>query len=248
MKAPSRIPTRRLLLDEFRRRPINFDRSRRAEYTPENGWHVDDFCQTLVSEPPGPPLVDGPFAAAKRLMRGYEFADSSIVRAFYDPDEPLDGRTMVLELRFHRLLRFYSGVRVTGVHDEHVQINGREVYAWGWDYSTLQGHLEMGQMDWRVWKWADTGELQFRIHAFSRPAPDPNLIIRAGFRLFGRHEQLSFLRSTLQRMARLTNAAADKGRQALRQTSIEHTAGRLPGADEQIHDNLVEHARGTPAE
>ena len=127
------------LLDEYRRRPINFDQSRCAEYTPENGWHVDDFCQSLVSEIPGPPLEDGPFAAAKRLMRGYEFADPSIVRAFYDPDEPLDGRTMVLELNFHRLLHFNSGVRVTGVHDEHLQIDGREVYTWGWDYSTLKG-------------------------------------------------------------------------------------------------------------
>ena len=233
-------PDPQRLLDEFRRRPLNFDPSRRDECTPQNGWHLDDRCQPLVSEPPGPPQPDGPFELAKRLMWGYEFADPSIVRAFYDPDEPLQGRTMVLELNFHGLLRFNSGVRVTGVHDEHFQRDGREVYAWGWDYGTLQGHLEQGQMDWRVWKWADTGELEFRIHAFSRRSEDPNAIVRLGFRLFGRREQLAFLRSTLQRMARLTEAGARDGEPGLREASRRHTSRLSTREDEGIQEQLVE--------
>ena len=35
---------------------------------------------------------------------------------------------------------------------------GRPVRIWGWSYRTLQGHLEMGQMDYEVWKWLDDGE------------------------------------------------------------------------------------------
>jgi hypothetical protein len=65
----------------------------------------------------------------------------------------------------------------------------------------------MGQMDWQVWKWLDTGEVDFRICACSRPAPDPNAIVRLGFRLFGRREQLAFMHNTLDRMERLTDVA-----------------------------------------
>lgn len=230
----------RRLLDEYRRRPVNFDRTERDSFTPENGWHVDDLSVPLIPEPPGPPMSDGPFALAKRIMWGYEFADPSIVRAFYDPEEALDGRTMVLELNFHRVLRFNSGVRVTGVHDDRFMFNGRDVYAWGWDYSTLEGHLEQGQMDWRVWKFADTGELQFRIHAFSKPSEDPNLVVRLGFHLFGRREQLTFLHGTAKRMARLTHAAANQDDDALREASRRETARRTRRADDEVHDQLVQ--------
>lgn len=233
-------PDPQRMLDELRRRPLNFDPALRAQYTPENGWRNDHLRTRLIGEPPGPPLPHGPFALAKRLMRGYEFADPSIVRAFYDPDEPLEGRTMLLELSFHGLLRFNSGVRVTGVHDDRLHVDGREVYAWGWDYSTLEGHLEQGQMDWRVWKYADTGELEFRIDAFSRRAADPNLLIRLGFRLFGRREQLAFLHSTLRRMARLTEAGVREGEQALRDVSREHTVRAPAREDADIHEQLVE--------
>jgi len=33
-------------------------------------------------------------------MRGYEFADPSIVRAFYNPEAPLEGRNMLLTFGF----------------------------------------------------------------------------------------------------------------------------------------------------
>jgi uncharacterized protein (UPF0548 family) len=85
------------------------------------------------------------------------------------------------------------------------------VRRWGWNYRTLQGHLEMGQMDYEVHKWLDSGEVQFRIHAFSRPARIPNPVIRLGFRLFGRRVQRRFARHACQRMARLTAAGAGAG-------------------------------------
>jgi uncharacterized protein (UPF0548 family) len=68
----------------------------------------------------------------------------------------------------------------------------------------LEGHVEQGQMDWQVWKWLDDGTVEFRIHAFSRAAKRGNLLVRAGFKLVGRREQLRFLRQTCRRMARLT--------------------------------------------
>jgi uncharacterized protein (UPF0548 family) len=133
-------------------------------------------------------------------MQRYEFADPSIVRAVYYPDRPLEERDMLLEVRFYGL-RFRFGVRVGGVVDETRTVDGREVRVWGWNYRTLQGHLEKGQMDYEVWKWLDTGEVEFRIHAFSRAADIPNPIVRLGFRLFGRREQVRFARRSCERMA-----------------------------------------------
>lgn len=193
-------------LAALRQRDFNFDPDRHAEHKREPGWHLDDLCQPLPAERPGPPEPHGSWEIARRLMRGYEFADPSIVRAYYDPDEPLEGRTMLLELRFWGLLRFDVGTRVVEVYDQDRDRDGRRGHVWGWAYRTLEGHLEMGQMDWQVWKWPDSGAVEFRIHSYSRRAPDPNVLIRFGFLLFGRREQVLFQHSTLRRMERLTAA------------------------------------------
>jgi hypothetical protein len=176
-------------------------------------------------------------------MRGYEFADPSIVRATYDPDEPLEDRTMLLELRFHGL-RFHGGVRVSRVYDEERTRDGRTARVWGWSYQTLEGHLEMGQMDWEVWKWPDSGEVEFRIHSYSRRAPGRNPIVRFGLWLFGRREQLAFLHSTLKRMRRLTETALQEGTgEPVRRASEELTA-RPSGNTSRVHSRLAEYLEG----
>jgi hypothetical protein len=119
---------------------------------------------------------------------------------------------MLLELRFLGL-RFDVGVRVGGVHDETREIGGRPVRVWGWSYRTLQGHLEMGEMDYELWKWLDTGAVEFRIHRFSRPAPIANPVVRLGFRLFGRREQVRFARRACTRLLQLTEAELGHRRQ-----------------------------------
>ncbi len=64
---------------------LNFDPSRRREFTSANGWHLDQHRELLPAEPPGPPVSGGSWETACRLMRGYEFADPAIVRAFLQP-------------------------------------------------------------------------------------------------------------------------------------------------------------------
>jgi uncharacterized protein (UPF0548 family) len=181
---------------------LNFDPARREA---EGGWHVDAYCTRLPPEPPGPPLPDASFAAAQDVMRDYEFADPRIVRAVYHPDGPLAGRDMLLELRFLGV-RFHAGVRVGGVIDETREVDGRTVSVWGWNYSTLQGHLEKGQMDYEAWKWHDDGTVEFRIRRYSKAAHIANPVIRLGFRLFGRREQVRFAEHALERMRRLVSA------------------------------------------
>ena len=186
---------------------FNFDPDQAEHFTTANGWKVDDYLQPLPPEPPGPPRPGGSFEAAQRLMRDYAFADPAIVRAVYAEDSPFDHRDMLLEGRFHGL-RFHFGVRVGGLVDEELVTDGRRLRCWGWNYCTLQGHLEMGQMDYEVRKWLDSGEVEFRIHSVSRPAHIPNPVIRLGFRVFGRGVQRRFARHACQRMARLTAARA----------------------------------------
>jgi uncharacterized membrane protein/uncharacterized protein (UPF0548 family) len=200
----------RRALDELHDKGLNFDLERRGEFNPANGWHVDDYHQPLPSEPPGRPRPNGSWQAARRLIGDYAFADPSIIRAIYYPDRPLEQRDMLLEGRFLGL-RFYFGCRVGGVNDQLRTIDARQVQVWGWNYRTLQGHLEMGQMDYEVWKWLDIGTVEFRIHVVSKPAHIPNPMIRLGFRVFGRAMQRRFARRACQRMAQLTTAALHRG-------------------------------------
>ena len=187
-------------LRALREKELNFDLSQ-ASFTEEAGWHIDNYCQPLPSEAPGPPEPGGIWERAQQLMLDYEFADPKIVTALYTEESELEGRDMLLEARFWNLIRFRFGVRVGNVVDQTHNEDGREVRVWGWSYQTLQDHLETGQMDYQVWKWADTGEVEFRIHVVSRPARVPNPVIRLGFRVFGRREQVRFARRACERMA-----------------------------------------------
>jgi uncharacterized protein (UPF0548 family) len=191
----------------------NFDASELAGADSGSGWKVDDYCQPLPPEPPGDPQPGGSWERARELMEDYAFADPSIVTAVYAPDSELEGRDMLLEARFWGL-RFRFGVRVGGIVDELGEQEGRPVRVWGWSYRTLQGHLEMGQMDYAVWKWLDDGSVEFRIHVVSRPARIPNSLIRLGFRLFGRGQQIRFARRACERMAQATAGSPRAGTSA----------------------------------
>lgn len=66
-------------------------------------------------------------------------------------------------------------------------------------------------------KWLDTGDVEFRLHAVSRPARSGPFLLRLGFRLVGRNQQLRFYRQVCRRLRRLTEAQLETERaQALR--------------------------------
>jgi uncharacterized protein (UPF0548 family) len=180
---------------------LNYDPS--APHPPAEGWRSDEYCEALPAEPPGPPEPRGAFAIAQVLLRDYQVADPRIVRAYYDHEAPLEGRDMLLELRFLGF-RTYVGCRVGEVTDETRQVAGRPAQVWGWPYRTLEGHVEQGEMAWEVWKWLDTGEVQFRIHSYSRLTRAPNPIMRLGMRLVGQRRRRRYLSGACRRVARLT--------------------------------------------
>lgn len=189
-------------LEALRDRPLNFDIEQRASFTAANGWHVDDVQVELPPEPPGPPVPDGSWEAARRIMREYRFADPSIITGIFVPDTPLEQRVMLLRGSAYGLT-FWLGTRVGEVIDERRQADDGERQVWGFSYRTLEGHVERGEMVFTVIKALTTGKVAFRINAVSRAADIRNPIIRLGFRLFGRRLQLRFVQNSLERMRRL---------------------------------------------
>ena len=231
-------------LTELARKPLNFDLASLAEASPRSGWTITDLCQPLPSEPPGMPVKDGSWQIARRLMSGYEFADPSIVRAYYDPAVPLEQRDMLLKLQAFGLAHVFAGVRVGEVFERTREIGGSRARIWGWNYRTLDGHVEMGQMDWEVWKWLDDGRVQFRVHAVSRAARIPNPIIRLGFHLLRGRERQAFLCSTKQRMRTFTELALADGDsdRMIRNAAATLTARPTRDAD-PAHDAVASNIR-----
>jgi uncharacterized protein (UPF0548 family) len=192
-------------LRALRGRPLNFD----PEDLQGDGWERDDYRQPLPAERPGPPERDGSWQAARRLSHAYAFADPALVEARFDRELPLEEREMLLVL--HALgLRIYAGVRVGGAGEDTRDVDGRPAQVSFWNYRTLEGHVESGQRDFEVRKWLDTGEVEFRTHAVSRPA-ETTPLVRTGFLLLGRHKQVEFGRRACARMALLTDAALRRG-------------------------------------
>jgi uncharacterized protein (UPF0548 family) len=233
---PPRIQRR---LDELAGKSLNFDPASLAAASPASGWTITELCQALPAEPPGMPVEDGSWQIARRLMSGYEFADPSIVRAYYDPAIPLEHRDMLLKLRAFGVAHVFVGVRVGEVFERTREIGGRRARIWGWNYQTLDGHVEMGQMDWEVWKWLDDGRVEFRVHAVSRAARIPNPLIRLGFHLLRGRERQAFLKSTKQRMRTFTELALGDGdsHRTIRSASAALTA--RPTRDAATHNALA---------
>lgn len=163
------------------------------------------MVEPLPHEAPGPPEPDGSWEVAKRMMDDYQLADPRVVSGVFAPDAPLRGRNMLLKIHYGPL-RFKVGVRVGDVREETAELDGRPLLRYGWSYRTLQGHFEEGEMLYELRKWLDTGDVEFRLHAVSRPARSGPLILRLGFRLLGRYQQLRFYRQVCRRVKRLTEA------------------------------------------
>ncbi len=232
-------PRVRRRLAALQSKPLNFDLASLEDASPASGWTITNLCQPLPSEAPGPPVDGGSWQTAQRLMGRYEFADPSIVRAYYNPDQALQGRNMLLKLKALAVAHVYVGVRVGEVYDEIHEVDGDRARVWGWNYRTLEGHVEMGQMDWEVWKWLGDGRVEFRVHAIARVAPIRNPLVRLGFSLLREHERQVFLDSTKERMLRFTELAlAREGDRSIREAAAELTARPLARED-AAHDSVA---------
>jgi len=194
-------------------RSVNFDPTDVDSLVAEHGWRLDDMVEPLPHEESGPPSEGGSWQVARKIMDDYQLADPGVVSAFYDHEAPMSGRDMLLSIRFAGL-RLRVGVRIGEVYERTLELDGRRARLFGWSYRTLEGHFEQGQMHYEVWKWLDTGDVEFHLRAVSRPAERGPLLPRIGFRLFGRTKQLRFYRQVCRRAKRLTEAQLETRRAA----------------------------------
>ncbi|WP_298176992.1 DUF1990 family protein [Saccharomonospora sp.] len=193
-------------------------------------WNIDTHRRILATERPGPPEPEGPWEHACRLVRDYEFSPPEIVRALYDPTTPLLGRDMLLEARFPGI-HFYCGVRITEVVDKTLENGDR---TWGWAYETLEGHLERGKVTYEVVKHRGTGQVEFVASSHSQGAPTLGPVTFLGWRVFGRHIQLSFYRRCGERLQAFVEAGL-RGEDALPdvRAHVDHLV--LAPSDTKIH-------------
>ncbi len=176
----------------------NFDLETEEKIVDKLGWNVDHHQIELPNEPPGEPLTDGSFFEAKRVIHDYKFPDPTLITGIFIPTGPLLGRNMLLSAHFLGF-EFLFGVRVTKESNERRTTPLGDVQVWGYSYATLQGHFEMGQISFEVWKFLKDGRVEFHIDSFSKADRISNFFYRIGFRLFGRRLQTKFARTALER-------------------------------------------------
>lgn len=209
-------------LEAARALASTYDAEAREAHTEAAGWHLDHHRAELPPEPPGPPLPHGSWARARQILEAYDFPDPRLITGIYSADEPLAGRPMLLRARF-LLFTFWFAVRVQDVVDETRDTDDRgPLRVWGFSYATLEGHFEKGIITFAVEKELETGVVSVHIDAVSRPDRIRNPFYWLGFKLFGRHLQLRFARTSMERIQRFVReelaAAAAEAPEPARET------------------------------
>lgn len=172
---------------------LNYDPG--APKAAEDGWRKFAAETPIAREGPGPPDPGGAFEKAWEAIVRYEFSDPRIVAGHFDPSAPLDGRTMLLELKALGF-RFLAGTLVTATRLEAADLHTVH----GYRYDTLRGHVEAGWEWFLLTKSHATGEVRFRIESEWRPGDFPNAWSRVGFRFLARHYQRRWIRRAQQRL------------------------------------------------
>lgn len=188
-------------LDALDELPRSFDETE-EQMTAERGWTRFSSGAIIAREVPGIPVLDGAFHRARPLVSRYEFSDPRIVTSHFDAEAPLMGRRMLLELKVLGL-RYLMGAVVDEVRDEtHPE---RSVF--GFRYSTLSGHLEMGSEWFLLEKEHATGWVRFSIEAAWRFGEMPNWWSDVGFRVLSPAYQRAWHRLSYVRLRRMLGAS-----------------------------------------
>lgn len=159
-------------------------------------WRVYRSRAQVGVERPGPPGQGGPFERMRSGVTSYRFSDPDVVKGHFDPDAPLVGRRMLLELK-PLMLRYLCGVVVGADREEETA----ERTLWGYRYETLQGHIETGAEWFLLEKDHRTGVVTFRIEAHWKPGQFPNWWSRLGFRFLAPYYQRRWHRAAQRRLA-----------------------------------------------
>jgi hypothetical protein len=174
--------------------PRNF-REDPATLRANSMWREHCSEGDVALEPPGPPQPGGAFERLIPLVERYTFSDPRIVAGHFDPDTPLLGRPMLLELKALGL-HFLCPTRVGDVRDER----DAQQSLFGFRYETLEGHIECGAEWFLLRKDHATGRVSFQIRAHFHDGQFPNAWSRYGFRLLAPYYQRQWHALARQRL------------------------------------------------
>lgn len=169
---------------------VNFDASE-DEMTGERGWQHYHSEAVIASEAEG----DDRFTRARVALTNYQFSDPGIVRAHFDPAEPLLRRCMLLE------------IQALGLHYLCPAVINRvreEPGVFGFRYDTLDGHIERG-VEWFLLTKNDRGEIRFRIEARWQKGQFPNWWSWLGFIVLSGYYQRKWHRRAHRRLSLLAH-------------------------------------------
>ena len=177
-------------LEQIKAAPLNFD-AVEEEMTAERGWHHYHSEAVIATELDG----DECFTRARVALANYQFSDPAIVLAHFEPDVPLPGRRMLLE------------IQVLGLHYLCPAVVNRvreEPGVFGFRYDTIEGHIERG-LEWFLLTKNERGEIRFRIEARWRRGEFPNWWSRLGFIVLSGYYQRKWHRRAHQRLSLLAH-------------------------------------------
>lgn len=169
----------------------NFTETDEGVMTPAEGW-AHYKSEAVIARGPD---TDEHWARAREALALYQFSDPSIVTAHFDPDVPLAGRKMLLEVKVFAL-RYLCPAMVAIVEDTPD--------TFGYRYDTLSGHFEAG-IEWFVITRDAAGDIRFRIEARWREGDFPNWWSRLGFRLLAGRYQRRWHWEAHRRISRLAH-------------------------------------------
>ena len=185
------------------------------------------YSESIIGvEKPGTPEPGGAFEIAWKAISEYQFSDPGIVVGHFSPKDPLEGRTMVLELKVLGL-RYLCGVRVNAVRQKTLENETQ----YGFRYDTLDGHIEVGSEWFFLTKKHDTGEVWFRISASWRPGNFPNWWSRVGFEMVGRRYQLAWHRLAYLRLREIVGSGGTKLVDVPYGEKLVHTGPEISDSD-----------------
>lgn len=184
-------------------------------------------------EESGPPESDGAFRRMASAIAAYRFSDPEIVKGHFDPNAPLLGRRMLLELK-PLFLRYLCGAVVGAIRDDADD----QHTIWGFRYETLEGHVEIGAEWFLLEKSHRTGVITFAIEAHWKPGQFPNWWSYLGFKLLAPLYQRRWHRNAQTRLA-----AIGAGAVPAEPTHTYGTAGTLEHEGAELEMPALRHDR-----
>jgi uncharacterized protein (UPF0548 family) len=123
------------------------------------------YERVVATEPPGPPIADGPHRRAAAAILAYNIFPPSVGRGVVARNPVEVGDTVGLRYRLALGVEMFFASRVIARFDEQ----RGDTWHTGFTYRTLAGHPELGEETFSAEKHLATGKVMIALRSWSRP-------------------------------------------------------------------------------